>query len=163
MKAVISIGSNLGNRPDHLVDAVSELAKLSGTQILHASSIYETEPQGNLDQPSFYNGIIVLDCDLEAEVLLNHLQQIESRALRQRLVANGPRTLDLDLIAVDDLVMHSRSLELPHPRAAKRRFVLEPWFEVEPEAEIPGVGKVAELLKQVSDQGVAKLERLQLL
>jgi 2-amino-4-hydroxy-6-hydroxymethyldihydropteridine diphosphokinase len=104
-----------------------------------------------------------LDCDLEAEVLLNHLQQIESRALRQRLVANGPRTLDLDLIAVDDLVMHSRSLELPHPRAAKRRFVLEPWFEVEPEAEIPGVGKVAELLKQVSDQGVAKLERLQLL
>ena len=128
------------------------------------SAVYETEPvdapEGSRD---FLNAIVLLDTTLSARTLLERALAIESAYGRERDgERNAPRTLDVDLIVVGDRRSDDEDLILPHPRAAERAFVLVPWLDIEPEAEIPGVGPVAELVEKTGREGVARREDIEL-
>jgi len=140
MKVVIALGSNLGDRQATLDGAVDALKQI--INVIKVSSYIETDPVGGPEQPDYLNAVLVGESDLEPSVLLSEMQAIELAAGRERLERWGARTLDLDLIAVGDLVMDSEFLTLPHPRAHERRFVLDPWLEVDPQAFLPGFGEV---------------------
>ena len=120
------------------------------------SHLYRTEPVGLEAQPPFVNAVAQIDTDLEPEPLLDFLLAVERRYGRDRTLdpPKGPRTLDLDLLLVDDLVLRTERLTLPHPSLAERRFVLEPLAEIAPDLRIPGgTGTVEELLTALPDQG----------
>lgn len=154
--ATFSIGSNLGDRFDYLQGATNALRATPGLQITGISSVYETTPVGLLDQPDFLNIVVVAETTLASMVLLERALAIEDAYDRVRTVANGPRTVDVDLIAVGDRRLDSEALTLPHPRAHERAFVLVPWHEVDPDAVLAGHGKVAELLAGVDAGGVRR-------
>ena len=147
MKAVIALGSNLGNRELNIDSAIAELVKI--VEITHLSTNHETDPVGGPEQPKYLNAIAIAETELEPEELLIAMLEIENKLGRKREVHWGPRTLDLDLIVFGDEVIDSEILVLPHPRAHERRFVLEPWIEIEPDAYIPGIGKVESILQQI--------------
>ena len=147
MKAVIALGSNLGNRELNIDSAIAELVKI--VEITHLSTNHETDPVGGPEQPKYLNAIAIAETELEPEELLIAMLEIENKLGRKREVHWGPRTLDLDLIVFGDKVINSEILVLPHPRAHERRFVLEPWLEIEPDAYIPGIGKVESILQQI--------------
>jgi 2-amino-4-hydroxy-6-hydroxymethyldihydropteridine diphosphokinase len=152
--ATIALGSNLGDRQEILVDASERIRRLG--RIVAQSSVYETEPVGYHDQPPFLNAVLVLETKLEPVTLLEELLAIEREMGRDRSggVAKGPRSIDLDLLLVGDLVMDEEKLTLPHPALAERRFVLEPLAEVAPEVRHPRIGKtMAELLAELPDEG----------
>jgi 2-amino-4-hydroxy-6-hydroxymethyldihydropteridine diphosphokinase len=147
MKAVIALGSNLGNRELNIDSAIAELAKI--IEITHLSTNHETDPVGGPEQPKYLNAIAIAEAELEPEELLTAMLDIENKLGRKREVHWGPRTLDLDLITFGDEIIDSEFLVLPHPRAHERRFVLEPWLEIEPDAYIPGIGKVESILQRI--------------
>jgi len=147
MKAVIALGSNLGNRELNIDSAIAELAKI--VEITHLSTNHETDPVGGPEQPKYLNAIAIAETELKPEELLIAMLEIENKLGRKREIHWGPRTLDLDLIVFGDEVIDSEILVLPHPRAHERRFVLEPWIEIEPDAYIPGIGKVESILQQI--------------
>ena len=147
MKAVIALGSNLGNRELNIDSAIAELVKI--VEITHLSTNHETDPVGGPEQPKYLNAIAIAETELEPEELLIAMLEIENKLGRKREIHWGPRTLDLDLIVFGDEVIDSEILVLPHPRAHERRFVLEPWIEIEPDAYIPGIGKVESILQQI--------------
>ncbi|MGA1679066.1 MAG: 2-amino-4-hydroxy-6-hydroxymethyldihydropteridine diphosphokinase [Candidatus Nanopelagicales bacterium] len=163
MIVIISIGSNLGNRKDYLQFAVDKISSLPKTLLTRVSSIYETLPQGFTDQPNFFNAILEIDTDLTPPELLTEIRQIELAANRERLVPNGPRTLDIDVISFANQKITGPELEVPHPRAQLRQFVLLPWLEVDPTAQLVGLGSVKELSDALADQGVVRLEGLKLI
>ena len=144
MKVVIALGSNLGDREANLNRAEAELSEV--IRIDAISTFIETDPVGGPEQPDYLNAVLVGDCDREPEELLQLLLQIESRLGRVRDVKWGPRTLDLDLIVAGDLFIDSQELQIPHPRAHERAFVLAPWLEIDPAGYIPGKGRIADLL-----------------
>jgi 2-amino-4-hydroxy-6-hydroxymethyldihydropteridine diphosphokinase len=163
-RAVISIGSNLGERRNNLQGAVDTLADTPEVWVTGVSPVYETAPveapEGSKD---FLNAVVLLDTTLSARTLLERALAVESAYGRDREgERNGPRTLDVDLIVVGDRRADEADLVLPHPRAAERAFVLVPWLDVEPDAEIPGVGPVAELVEQTGRDGVAVREDIEL-
>jgi 2-amino-4-hydroxy-6-hydroxymethyldihydropteridine diphosphokinase len=129
--AYIGVGSNQGNRIEYCEKALRELSKFSIIGSL--SSIYETEPVGVIDQPDFINGVVEIETGLEPYELLSGLLDIENKFGRKRIGTAGPRTIDLDLIFYDDLVVKDDILTIPHPRAHLRRFVLEPLCEIAPD------------------------------
>jgi 2-amino-4-hydroxy-6-hydroxymethyldihydropteridine diphosphokinase len=134
--AVLSLGSNLG-------DPLSRLrAALDVLQPHTVSSVWETEPVGGVEQDDFLN--IVVLCDLDATEAWVRAQQAERAAARERTVRWGPRTLDVDVVLAPPPV--PAGLIVPHPRAHERAFVLAPWLEVQPDAELPGHGPVSVLL-----------------
>lgn len=149
-RAVLSVGSNLGDRAGHLRLAVRAFADV----LVKASAVYETPPWGDPDQPAYLNAaLLVSDPAAEPRDWLDRAQAAEEAAGRRRDPARrfGPRTLDVDVIAVwrDDgepVVSDDPRLTLPHPRAQLRAFVLRPWLDVEPDGVLPGRGAVSELL-----------------
>jgi 2-amino-4-hydroxy-6-hydroxymethyldihydropteridine diphosphokinase len=147
MKAVISLGANIGNPEEQIALAIAMLRE--ATEVLAVSSIYETAPVGGPDQPNYLNAICIAESDLPASDLLSVLHGIEKTLGRERLERWGPRTLDLDLIQYGSILSSAQELELPHPRAHERKFVLEPWLEIEPDAILLTHGKVSELLEQL--------------
>ncbi|MEI7930470.1 MAG: 2-amino-4-hydroxy-6-hydroxymethyldihydropteridine diphosphokinase [Actinomycetes bacterium] len=147
MKAVIALGSNLGDRELNIDSAVAEIAKI--IEVTHLSTNHETDPVGGPDQPKYLNAVLIAESLLTPEELLKALLAIESRLGRVREIHWGPRTIDLDLIIVDDEKIHSPDLVLPHPRAHERRFVLEPWAEIDPDAVLPGHGRIEEILLRI--------------
>ena len=147
MKAVIALGSNLGNRELNIDSAIAELAKI--VEITHLSTNYETDPVGGPEQPKYLNAITIAETELDPRELLIAMLEIEKKLGRTREVHWGPRTLDVDLIIFGDEVIDSEVLVLPHPRAHERRFVLEPWLEIDPDAFIPGIGKVESILQRI--------------
>jgi 2-amino-4-hydroxy-6-hydroxymethyldihydropteridine diphosphokinase len=163
-RCVVSLGSNLGDRLAKLQGALDSLADTPDVAVTAVSSVYETEPVGAPDGSGpFLNAVVLLDTTLPAHVLLDRAQAVENAFGRERSgVANAPRTLDVDLIVVGDRRADDDTLVLPHPRAHERAFVLLPWAEVEPGAELPGVGPVAALAEQVGDAGVVRRDDLTL-
>lgn len=158
MRAYVALGSNLGDSRQHLLSAVEALAALSHTQVIARSRIYRTPPWGVLDQPDFLNAAVALETALEPYDLLDALLAIERAAGRQRSGERwGPRTLDLDLLHVAGRTMHSPRLTLPHPHIAERAFVLLPLGDLAPELDIPGQGRVVELLRNVDTKGCTPL------
>ena len=154
MKATVGLGSNLGDRLANLQFAIDSLNATVGTQVHSISPVYETDPVGGPAQDDYLNAVAVLKTILSPEQLLDATQQIELSAHRERNEHWGPRTLDLDLLAMDDLTLNSQSLVLPHPRAHERGFVLLPWSTLDPNFLIPGHRSVAELLAEVDISGV---------
>ena len=147
MKAVIALGSNLGNRKLYIDSAVAELAKV--IEITHLSTNHETDPVGGPEQPKYLNAIAIAETELDPRELLIIMLEIENRLGRKREVHWGPRTIDLDLIVFGDEVIDSEVLVLPHPRAHERKFVLEPWLEIDPGAYIPGIGEIESILQRI--------------
>jgi 2-amino-4-hydroxy-6-hydroxymethyldihydropteridine diphosphokinase len=147
MKAVISIGANIGNPEEQIQLAIAMLRE--ATDVAALSSIYKTEPVGGPEQPDYLNAICIVESDLPAADLLALLHGIEKTLGRERIERWGPRTIDLDLIQYGTILSSAEELELPHPRAHERKFVLEPWFEIEPDAILLTHGKISELLEQL--------------
>ena len=141
--AYLSLGSNVGDRLENLRTAFRLLCQ-AGIALRCTSSIYETEPVDNPHQDWFLNCVAEIAPALEPLPLLRKLQQIEAQLGRERTVAKGPRTLDIDILVYGDLVLESEELTLPHPRILQRRFVLEPLRELAPALLIPGTGKTVE-------------------
>lgn len=143
MKVVIALGSNLGER-ERFIDSAIEALKIQ-VDVLKISTLLETDPVGGPEQGKYLNGVLIGQTTLSPEELMAFLLEIESKWGRVRIVANGPRTIDLDLIDYEGLSLESDSLSLPHPRAHQRAFVLLPWLEVEPDAVLTGVGSVRDI------------------
>jgi 2-amino-4-hydroxy-6-hydroxymethyldihydropteridine diphosphokinase len=153
MKAVVALGSNLGDRFDYLQKAVNEINSLTDIEILEISSVYDTLPVGGPEQGNYLNAVATLNTKFEAEELLLKLLLIELNLGRQREIAWGPRTIDLDLIWFEDQTINLENLVLPHPRAHERCFVIKPWLEIEPKARI-GNTEIREFLKNLDCSGV---------
>jgi 2-amino-4-hydroxy-6-hydroxymethyldihydropteridine diphosphokinase len=163
-RAVVSLGSNLGNRLETLQGAVDALEDTPGVRVKAVSPVYETEPWGVEpgSQPSYFNAVVILKTTLPPSSLLERAQAVEEAFHRVRDERWGARTLDVDIVAYADLVSDDPHLTLPHPRAHERAFVLAPWHDLEPEAQLPGRGAVAALLDTVTREGVAARTDLEL-
>ena len=153
MKAVVALGSNLGDRFDYLQKAVNEINSLVDIEISEISSVYETLPVGGPEQGNYLNAVITLATKFEADELLLKLLLIELNLGRQREVVWGPRTIDLDLIWFEDQTINLENLVLPHPRAHERCFVIKPWLEIDPKAKI-GNTEIQDFLKDLDCSGV---------
>ncbi|WP_225625503.1 2-amino-4-hydroxy-6-hydroxymethyldihydropteridine diphosphokinase [Streptomyces werraensis] len=163
-RAVVSLGANLGNRLETLQGAVDALEDTPGIRVKAVSPVYETEPWGVEpgSQPSYFNAVAVVKTTLPPSSLLERAQAVEEAFHRVRDERWGPRTLDVDIVAYADLHSDDPHLTLPHPRAHERAFVLAPWLDIDPAAELPGRGPVAELLDAVTRDGVAPRADLEL-
>jgi 2-amino-4-hydroxy-6-hydroxymethyldihydropteridine diphosphokinase len=162
--AVIALGSNLGNRLETLQSAVDALADTPGLKVKAVSPVYETEPWG-VDpgsQPAYFNAVVLLRTTLPPGSLLERGHAIEEALERVRDERWGPRTIDVDIVSYQGVVSDDPLLTLPHPRVHERAFVLAPWFDVDPGAEVPGRGQVEELLTSVGREGVAPRTDLEL-
>ena len=147
MVAVLSLGSNLGDRSSHLAAGLEVIA--ARLAVLAVSPVYETDPVGGVDQPAYLNCIAVVDTS-DPDEALNVAHAAEQTRGRSRSVRWGPRTLDVDVIDVDGQLRDDPRLTLPHPRAHERDFVLRPWLDVDPDAVVPGRGPVWLLLRKVA-------------
>jgi 2-amino-4-hydroxy-6-hydroxymethyldihydropteridine diphosphokinase len=149
--AYVGLGSNLGDREGTLRAAVGRLRHLPESKVLRVSTLRNTDPVGNVDQPRFLNGAVELETALSARRLLGRLLELERAFGRDRAAvpAQGPRTLDLDLLLYGQEVIDEPGLEIPHPRLHERRFVLEPLAELDPALEVPGKGPVQTLLARL--------------
>lgn len=147
MKAVISLGANIGSPREQVEVAIALLQQ--ALEVSAVSSLYETDPVGKVDQPNFINAVVIAESELPAAELLKVLHGIEKALGRERVEKWGPRTIDLDLIQYGSLLSQAEELTLPHPRAHERRFVLEPWHEIEPDAILLTHGRIDQLLSQL--------------
>ena len=150
-RCVVALGTNLGDRQDIAFRALADVAATEGFRVVASSSLHETVAltHNGFDSsaPGYLNQVMVLESAWSPQRTLDHLLAIETAHGRVREAGQyADRTLDLDLITYGDLIHHSESLTLPHPRAHQRRFVLEPWLEIDPQAIIPQKGGVAKLL-----------------
>lgn len=163
-QAVLTIGSNLGDRLNQLQGGVAALEDTPEVTIVAISSVYETEPVDAPENSSkFLNAVVLIDTTLTVHTLLDRALAIEDAFGRERGEPNEPRTLDVDLIVVGDRVAEDDQLTLPHPRAHQRGFVLAPWLEIDPEGEIPGRGFVADLIGGIDLSGVTRREDLEII
>ena len=149
VRAVLSLGSNLGDRERNLREAVSAIAATPGVIVDAASRIVETaamKPSGvDESAPAYLNAVLRVSTTLSPLELLAAAAAIESDRGRVREVRWGDRTLDIDIVTYGELRQDDSSLTLPHPRAAERSFVLVPWLEIEPDAVLPGIGRIDKL------------------
>ncbi|MEU2504935.1 2-amino-4-hydroxy-6-hydroxymethyldihydropteridine diphosphokinase [Streptomyces sp. NPDC007863] len=162
--AVVALGANLGNRLENLQGAVDALADTPGLRVKAVSPVYETAPWGVEpgSQPSYLNAVAVVRTTLPPSSLLERAQAVEEAFHRVRDERWGARTLDVDIVTYADVVSDDPVLTLPHPRAHQRAFVLAPWHDVDPEAQLPGHGPVAALLAALGREGLTPRPDLEL-
>jgi 2-amino-4-hydroxy-6-hydroxymethyldihydropteridine diphosphokinase len=158
-RGYLGLGSNVGDREAQLRRAC-ELLEEHGVRVLRRSSIYETEPQGEiLDQPDFLNACVEIETELGPEELLDACKVVERELGRMVASArHGPRTIDVDLLLLGDLTHESERLTLPHRDVTSRRFVLEPLIELDPELALPDGTRLGDALEAVRDQRVERRE-----
>jgi 2-amino-4-hydroxy-6-hydroxymethyldihydropteridine diphosphokinase len=166
-RAVLSLGSNLGDRLENLQDAVDTLFDAPGLTFVALSPVYETAPFAALgesipEQGHFLNAVLVADTRLSPETLLERLLNIENSMERIREVRWGPRTLDIDIVVFGDVSSADPDLTLPHPRAHERAFVLVPWADIEPDTLLAGHGRVGDLAAEIGTSGVSRRDDLTL-
>ena len=157
MKTVyLSLGSNVGDREQNITRAIAMMTE-RGIRIVRPSSMFETEPVGLPAQGWFLNCAVEAETDLMPRQLLHTIQRIEHELGRRRMVANGPRTIDIDILLFGTSIIHSPELDVPHPRMTERRFVLVPLNEIAPSLRHPVLkNTIAELLASTSDQSQAR-------
>jgi 2-amino-4-hydroxy-6-hydroxymethyldihydropteridine diphosphokinase len=147
MRAYIGLGSNLGDREQHLRNAIELLAAEPEVEVLAVSTVRETEPVDVVDQPRFLNAAAKVETSLSSRALMQRLLAIEQALGRSRAGRRfGPRIIDLDLLLYGDQIVDEPGLTVPHPRLAERRFALEPLHELDPDLVVPGRGPVLDLL-----------------
>jgi 2-amino-4-hydroxy-6-hydroxymethyldihydropteridine diphosphokinase len=162
-RAVLSVGSNLGDRQANLHGALTSLADTPDVYVVDASPVYETTPVGaRKGSDDFLNAVLIIDTTLSADTLLDRARAVEQAYGRERREPKSPRTLDIDLIVLGDKRLDSDELRLPHPRAHERAFVLQPWYDIDPEGEIPGEGRIEDLLGKLDLSGVRRVDDLHL-
>ena len=159
-RAYIGMGANQGDVMQGLRGAIEALRSLERSTLAGVSRFYRTAPI-DAPGPDFVNAVVALDTTLEPYALFLHLADIELMLGRKRRAGDpqhsAPRTIDLDLLLVGNLIVRSTPLILPHPRMQQRAFVLRPLMDLDPELQIPSYGPVAKLLAQVADQAVEPL------
>ncbi len=157
-RVFVGLGSNLDDPLARVAAALTSLAAAPGITLAARSRPYLTSPWGLATQPPFINAVAEVRSDHRPRELLRICQELERRAGRDRASETrwGPRPLDLDLLACGDLRVVEDGLRLPHPRLAERRFVLVPWAEIAPGFEVPGLGRVRDLLERCSDGGTVE-------
>ncbi|MET8505410.1 2-amino-4-hydroxy-6-hydroxymethyldihydropteridine diphosphokinase [Streptomyces sp. NPDC004787] len=162
--AVLALGANLGNRLETLQGAVDALEDTPGLRVKAVSRVYETEPWGVEpgSQPSYFNAVVLVRTTLPPASLLERAHAVEEAFHRVREERWGARTIDVDIITYADVLSEDPQLTLPHPRAHQRAFVLAPWHDVDPEAQLPGRGPVAQLLTALGTEGVVPRTDLEL-
>ncbi|HLK72477.1 MAG TPA: 2-amino-4-hydroxy-6-hydroxymethyldihydropteridine diphosphokinase [Streptosporangiaceae bacterium] len=156
-RAVLSVGANLGDRLGTLQGCVQAIGGLRETDVLAISPVYETAPVGGPPQPDYLNAVLLIQTGLPPRDLLDAIHAIEAGFGRVRAERFGPRTLDIDIISYQGQVSDDPELTLPHPRAHERLFVLLPWSDLDPGAELPGHGPVAALLAGLDRAGVRQV------
>lgn len=156
MLAILALGGNLGNPREQINEATDALDKAQGIRVTARSPLVESfaVTEAGIDEtaPRYLNGVVEVETTLEPEELLAKTRELEQAAGRTREKRWGPRTLDIDIIAYDRIDLKTESLTIPHPRAHERAFVLVPWSLMQPDAELPGRGKVADLAKPLADE-----------
>lgn len=157
MRAFIGLGSNLEDPIAQVNDAIALLDETNGLERIATSLLYASPPMGPQDQPDYINAVVEVETLLSPLAVLNALQSIENCQGRVRERRWGPRTLDLDLLAYGEVVMHDERLQLPHPGIAERAFVLVPWAEIAADFEIIGLGKVQVLADACPLAGLEKI------
>lgn len=153
-EVALALGSNMGDSAAILQGALDDLTSVDGISVIAVSRVYETDPVGGPEQEPYLNAVALVVTDLDPWELLAVTQSIERHWHRVREVRWGPRTLDIDILAVGDEAVDSDDLVIPHPRAHERAFVLVPWLDADPEARIPGHGQVVDLLGSCDSSGV---------
>jgi len=150
-KAYIALGSNVGEKKENLQQALNILEETGHSKVIKCSTFIETEPWGYLNQDTFVNGVAEIKTFLEPDELLEELLKIEETLLRKREIKWGPRTIDLDIILFDDLIINEENLTVPHPLMQEREFVLKPLNEIAPHLTHPILNKsIAALLNEQS-------------
>ena len=153
MRAYVGLGANLGEREPTIRRALELLAGTAGVDVTRVSTLRETEPLGPVAQPRFLNGVAELETSLDPQTLVGVLLDVERRLGRVRDGERwGPRSIDLDLLLHGETELDVPGLTLPHPRLHERHFVLEPLVELAPDALVPGRGRVADLLRSVTEE-----------
>lgn len=147
MKAVISLGANIGNPKEQMDLAVAMLREATDFKLV--SEYFSTKPVSDIAQPDYLNAVCIVESELPATDLLALLHGIEKALGRERIEKWGPRTIDLDLIQYGSMLSAADELQLPHPLAHERRFVIEPWHSIEPDAILLTHGKISEILEQL--------------
>jgi len=150
----IGLGANVGQPREAIESAIAAIDREPGLRVCARSGLYRSEPVG-AQGPDFLNAVIQIESSLTPTELLTVLQRIEHEAGRDRPYPNAPRTLDLDLLLVDELELETPKLTLPHPRMHRRAFVLQPLLDIAPDVQIPGKGDTRKLLAACSDQRMA--------
>jgi 2-amino-4-hydroxy-6-hydroxymethyldihydropteridine diphosphokinase len=153
-KVVIAFGSNLGDRKEYIRRAIDLVGE--DVVIEKISTIIETDPVGGPEQGRYLNGVLIGRSELPAAELMSRLLEIELSLGRIRTIENGPRTIDLDLIDYDGIEMDTPLLTLPHPRAHQRYFVIASWAEVDPDAQLPGIGTLSEIIRMNGWQSASR-------
>ncbi len=156
ISAYIGIGANLGDAQAMVEYAIEKLRSLPQTQFKQASSLFITAPIDSSGD-DYINAVAALETDLDAQVLLEHLQALELVCGRERPYRNAPRTLDLDLLLYGQQKINTEHLTVPHPRMTERAFVLIPLLQLDPFINVPGKGAAHEFAPAVADQGISKL------
>jgi len=156
----IGLGSNLGDPVQQLDRALSALHVLPGTRLLSQSSLYQSKPLDDAEQPDYVNAAVMLETSLAAGTLLEYLQDIEKNQGRIRDSRRWQaRTLDLDLLLYGEERIVTDELVVPHPEIANRNFVLIPLAEITPDLNIPGKGRVNDLLADIGMAGIVKINK----
>lgn len=157
-KAILALGGNLGDKRAILEGAITAISESDGIKLKAASDLYEsvalTLSGPDADQPRYLNAVVEISTTLKPKALLARLQEIENSFGRVRLQRWAPRTLDVDIITYGTELIETKSLVVPHPRAFERSFVLVPWLSIDSDAFIPGRGKVADLVQELTDSVV---------
>ncbi len=158
VRVLVGMGSNLDDPDGQLRRAIFELAELPNSRLLACSSFFVSRPMGPSDQPDYINAVAMVESNLSADELLQELHSIEDAHGRRRTIRWGARTLDLDILLYGDNIISTERLNVPHPEMQRRNFVLYPLLELVPDLDIPGVGKLRELLQECSADGLRKYE-----
>ncbi|MDH5423577.1 MAG: 2-amino-4-hydroxy-6-hydroxymethyldihydropteridine diphosphokinase [Gammaproteobacteria bacterium] len=157
VKVYIGLGSNLHNPEQQIVSALQSLREIKASRLINNSGLFRSPPMGPQDQPDYLNAAALIETELTAELLLDQLQNIENTQGRVRSRRWGERTLDLDILLYGDEVIHSERLTIPHAGLALREFVLHPLQRLNPALNVPGKGKIIDLVEACPASGIEYL------
>jgi 2-amino-4-hydroxy-6-hydroxymethyldihydropteridine diphosphokinase len=158
MRVYIGLGSNLEQPQQQILTAIHDIKAIAGVELVAQSSLYHSPPMGPQDQPDYINAVVAVDTELAPLALLDALQHIEQSHGRVRKRHWGERTLDLDILLVDDKVISEPRLTVPHPGIAERAFVVYPLAEIAPDLLIPGKGKLSDIQANCPLDGLKQVE-----